>query len=171
MHIGIDTVSITPSASVELAGFGYFLNRVSTGAEGDLTATAVTFEDSDGRQAALCAVDLISIDEATVAKVQSAVTKKSNGEFADATLLVNASHTHSGPATHNLLGAGGYNLEYIDNVLVPRLAHVVVHSFRTASEGVIGVARTETEGLNYNRTGGLSLDTRVTAIRVDSDFQ
>jgi neutral ceramidase len=169
MRVGVGTTIISPHYPVELAGYGYFLDRVSEGVADDLMATAVTLEDDSGTRAALCGVDLISVDDETVSKVRRAVAERSNGEYEDTAIVLAASHTHSGPATRELHGAGGYDLEYIDGILVPRLAAAIVLGFRNASEGELGIARTEVEGLNYNRTGAEALDTRITAVRMDSD--
>ncbi len=113
-------------------------------------------------------MDLISVDEVTVAKVQASLSEQLREGDAP-TILVNASHTHSGPATHRLHGAGGYNKQYIDRVLVPGLTNAIGTAFGGMSDGEIGIARTQASGLSYNRTGGTSLDTRVTTLRVDSD--
>ncbi|HUS25912.1 MAG TPA: neutral/alkaline non-lysosomal ceramidase N-terminal domain-containing protein [Nevskiaceae bacterium] len=170
MRIGIAEGNINPAnLPVELSGYGYFLGHMATSIETDLTASVVTLEDPDGTRAALCGVDTISVTQDTVAKIKSDVDKLSGGEFADTTLIVNASHTHSGPAAYPLIGAGGYNAGYVDNVLVPRLASSIIRSFQDAAEGEIGIARTILDGASYNRADNAQIDTRVTAIRIETE--
>ena len=170
MRVGFSESDITPkNLPVELSGYGYFLNRMGTSVESPLKASVLTFEDEDGIQAAICGADVISVDQETVSKVSQAVTKLSKGKYADATILINPSHTHSGPASFNFVGAGGYNSEYVDNNLVPGLARNIVDSFNSATEGEIGIARAAVEGLSYNRTGDEFVDNRITSIRADAE--
>lgn len=172
MRIGSASAPITPEhLPAELAGYGYFRDRQSTAVEKHLNATALTFEDSSGNQAALVGMDTHSVDEETVKNVRDLIDQKTDGRLANVTILLNASHTHSSVGTHHLVGAGERNDTYISAVLAPRLADIIIKGFDAASDGEIGIARMATEGINYNRTGAPNVDSRVTAIRVDSERQ
>jgi len=169
MRLGVASAVITPPESVDIAGYGYYLDRTSTGVRDDLAATVLTFENEHGARAALCGVDLLSVDAETVAKVRQAVSAESRGELDQAVIMLNASHTHSGPGIRKLYGAGERSPQYIDQQLVPALASTIVRAFRSAADGEIGIDRAVADNLAYNRTGGSSNDQRVTTIRMDSD--
>src|ERR1051325_6776984 len=128
MLIGAAAANITPSEQIDLAGYGYFLERRTSDIESGLTATALTFESPAGNRAAICSLDLLSVDEATVSKVGAAVAELSPHMAGNTTLLINASHAHSGPATRRMIGVGEYNPTYVDNILVPRLAQTVARA-------------------------------------------
>ncbi len=164
---GAETVDITPGEPIPLAGYGYNLpsNRLSTDIAGRLAATVLVVDDGENR-AALCGVDLLSVDQHTAAAVQEAVNAN---QERPTTVLINASHNHSGPATRVLYGAGGYNWSYTERVLAPSLSGAILSAIDNTQPGAIGIARAHAPGLNFNRTGGESLDDRVTAIRVDHE--
>jgi Neutral/alkaline non-lysosomal ceramidase, N-terminal len=172
MRIGSSEVDITPTnLPAELAGYGYFRDRQAIVVEHALSATTLTFEDDSGNRAVLIGTDTHSVDADIMAKVSDLLTTKTDGELADTTILLNASHTHSSVGTHHLIGVGERHDTYVDTILVPNLADAIIASFDSATDGEIGIARIETEGLSYNRAGGKNLDRRVTAVRVDSEHQ
>lgn len=164
---GIETRNITPIEPVPLAGYGYYLpnNRMSTGVASELVASALVIED-EVKRVALCGVDLLSIDQSTVAAIQTKVSRVDN---LPTTVMINASHNHSGPATRVLHGAGGYNTDYIQNNLIPNLSDAILTATDHMQPGEIGIARASAPGLSFNRTGGASLDDRLTAIRLDCE--
>lgn len=169
MRLGFASADITPVVPVEMAGYGYFLDRQATAVESPLGASALTFEDKNGKRAALCSVDLISVTNDTVERVQESVAKLSP-DSEQPTILINASHTHSGPASYPLLGAGGYNEGYVDGTLVPQLASTINSAFDTAKDGGIGISRVTAPGLSYNRTGAASLDERVSVVKAANEL-
>ena len=167
LTFGVETRDITPIEPVPLAGYGYNLpnNRMSTEVAGRLAASVLVVDDGETR-AALCGVDLLSVDLYTASAVQEIV---STHDKRPTTVLINASHNHSGPATRALYGAGGYNWAYVERTLVPALSNTILAASSNTQPGAIGIARAHAYGLNFNRTGGKSLDDRITAIRVDRD--
>jgi hypothetical protein len=167
MKFGFSRCDISPVLPIELAGYGYNLHRVARATDGALEASAIAIEDTSGSRAVLCALDLISVDQLTVTQIEAEVATQL-GESSP-TILINASHTHSGPATHRLYGAGGYNSQYINQILKPRLSATIVEAFGQISDGEIGIARESANGLSYNRTAETAHDQRVTAIRINAE--
>jgi len=163
LTFGSEVLDITPSESVPLAGYGYNLGRVSMGVADKLAATVLAVQNGRER-VAMCGVDLLSVDPSTVAAVQENIAKQGG---LPTTVMINASHTHSGPATRVLHGAGGYNESYNEQVLVPRLTDGILAAFDDMRPGEIGITRSPAPGWSFNRTGGRVLDDRLTAVRVD----
>ena len=95
MTAGVARVDITPPIGVWLSGFG---NRYAPadGIRDPLYSTALLLE-SDGRKAAIVGNDIIGVDVELMPRIRE-LTEAWTGIDADH-LLVNASHTHCGPAT------------------------------------------------------------------------
>lgn len=97
---GTASVIITPEQPMWLAGFGS-RTRPSEGKIHDLRAKALVLEDASGKKAVLITMDLngiprdISIRLREKLQVKYALTKSQ--------IILNASHTHSGPVLHNYL--------------------------------------------------------------------
>lgn len=97
MRAGFGKYNITPRVGVELYGFGPFLNRVSIGIRDILEARSAAFE-AGGHTVVIITCDLCTLQDRTVAEIRSLIREK-HPELKDADIMVNASHTHSGPAT------------------------------------------------------------------------
>ncbi len=170
MRIGVDSTDITPRQPIELVGYGYFPHRQSESVESPLVATAMALEDNSGQKAVLCTVDIHSVDKYVVNSVREAVEEASEGYLEGGPVLVNASHTHSGPSGHaGFLGIGKHNSDYLEQTLIPNVTKSIVSAIDSISDGEIGIKRASSEGLNYNRTGAETIDRRITAIRADSE--
>jgi hypothetical protein len=168
-RVGASSSLITPTVNAELAGYGYYLDRVSTGVSSELQATAIALQGDD-TSAVICNIDLLSIDADAIDKVRDAVAELRPDHPAP-TLFISASHTHSGPGIRDLIGSGGRNLGYIDNVLVPRLAGTIANAFAQTRDGAIGVEGHDLPGVSFNRTGGTVLDTELTSIQFANEQQ
>jgi hypothetical protein len=169
LRVGASSQPITPESRVELAGFGYNLDRLSTGIGSELQATAIALQ-ADDTSAVICGVDLLSIDAGTVDKVKGAVAQLRPGQ-PEPTLFINASHTHSGPGIRSLVGTSERNVDYIDSILVPRLAGTIASAFEQVRDGAVGTKSHDLPGLSFNRTDGPTVDRRLTAIQFVNDRQ
>ena len=86
---------ITPQQSLHMSGYAA-RKEPAEGTEQDLFAKALAIEDLEGRRAVIVTTDLIGIE----AELRSAVVKQARRLFKlpAAAILMNASHTHCGPA-------------------------------------------------------------------------
>src|SRR5688572_31833228 len=91
---GVASVVITPDQPMWMAGYASRTN-VSQGKTHDLYAKALALEDAQGRRLVIVTLDLIGVSKSLRNSVESAV-KKEHG-LAREGLLMNCSHTHSGP--------------------------------------------------------------------------
>jgi len=97
MKAGFGKYDITPRLGVELFGFGPFLNRKSIAIRDILEARAGAFE-AGGHIVVIISCDLCEILSQTAASVRSIIRER-HPELSDSDIMINASHTHSGPAT------------------------------------------------------------------------
>jgi neutral ceramidase len=91
---GAAAVKITPDKPMWMAGFAS-RTKPSEGVELDLFAKALALEDAGGKRLAFVTMDLIGIPQKLRKVVEDACAGKY--QLAPENLVLNASHTHSGP--------------------------------------------------------------------------
>lgn len=97
---GVAAIDITPATGIWMAGFAA-RTCASEGVGLPLHAKALALEDEGGRRAVLLTVDLLGLTAEMTARVADTVRRR-HGLARDG-LLLNASHTHSGPVTADML--------------------------------------------------------------------
>jgi len=97
---GVATVIITPKEPIYLAGYGS-RTHPSEGVTMDLRAKALVIQDQAGQRTVIVTTDLIGLPRSIADPVAARIEKNYNVERAH--LLLNSSHTHTGPLlAHNL---------------------------------------------------------------------
>jgi hypothetical protein len=93
---GVNKVEITPQQSMWMAGYAA-RDHPSEGVRHSIWAKALALEDPSGKQAVLVTVDLVGIRQELSGKVR----KRLMDEFglAKDQVILNSSHTHTGPET------------------------------------------------------------------------
>jgi neutral ceramidase len=97
---GVARVVITPEKSMWLAGYGG-RNRPSEGTLHDLWAKALAVEDANGKQAVLVTTDLLGIPKNMSDRIRVRLQKQFS--LSKAQVILNSSHTHTGPALQSSL--------------------------------------------------------------------
>ena len=92
---GVASAKITPEKPLRMAGYAG-RKEPAEGTEQDLFAKALAFEDATGNRAVFLTLDLIGVIEQLRADVTSQVQEQY--QLPPQSLLMNASHTHCGPA-------------------------------------------------------------------------
>ncbi|TVS15225.1 MAG: hypothetical protein EA424_16825 [Planctomycetaceae bacterium] len=92
---GVATVKITPDQPMYMAGYAARKEQAE-GTEQDLFAKALAIEDHRGHRAVLLTMDLIGVSDALRSVVADRV--RTQHGIDPQSLLMNASHTHCGPA-------------------------------------------------------------------------
>lgn len=147
LTVGYGERTITPPLGVDLAGYGFYLERRAESVLDDLVCRAVCVR-AGGRALLLIACDLIgfTVEEADAIRAALAAA---HGLPRQAVLLA-ATHTHCGPATQPMPGLGEVDEPYMARLrgLVAEAAAEAVASARPA-----GFARAleAIEPLGYNR--------------------
>jgi hypothetical protein len=101
--VGLAEVKITPERPVFLSGYAS-RNKPFTRVELDLYAKALALEDGQGHRAVLITSDLIGFPAAVAEPVCARIGEKTG--LTRAQILINSSHTHTGPALRPTAGAG-----------------------------------------------------------------
>jgi hypothetical protein len=91
---GAASVKITPEKPMFMAGYAS-RTKPSEGVELDLYAKALALEDADGKRLTFVTMDLIGIPQRLRKVVEDGCAQKY--KLAPESLVLNASHTHSGP--------------------------------------------------------------------------
>ena len=98
--VGVSSVMITPEESMWMAGYG-FRDRPSEGTRHDLWAKALAFEDVDGHQGVLITTDLLGFPKGISDTIRDRIEE--NFGLSRAQVILNSSHTHTGPVLENAL--------------------------------------------------------------------
>ena len=97
---GVAKTDITPEGSIWLSGYGS-RNKPSTGVLQRISAKALALEDRRGQRVVIVTTDLIGLPRALTDLVGARVEKEFG--LARANLLLNSSHTHTGPMVRSNL--------------------------------------------------------------------
>lgn len=147
LAIGYGERVITPPLGVDLAGYGFYLDRKATSVLDDLKCRAIYLR-SDSGSVLLISCDVIgfTIDDADAIRERAAAA---HGIPRKAVLLA-ATHTHSGPATQPMPGLGEINPAYVNRLraLILEAAAEAVSAPRPAE---CSYALEAIEPLGYNR--------------------
>ncbi|MFG0294718.1 MAG: hypothetical protein ACF8PG_02335 [Maioricimonas sp. JB045] len=142
LAIGAATVSITPDQPVALSG--QMRTRIAREVDSEVTATALALESrgegATGDQAILISCDLVAIRDGILDKTRQKLSEQLPG-FDVSKLVVNATHTHTGPVTRE----GRYEIsegvmpvaDYVE-FLTDRLATVAVQAWESRAPGSVG---------------------------------
>ena len=92
---GVASAVITPKRPLQMAGYGG-RKEPAEGTEQDLFAKALAIEDSEGRRVVIITTDLIGV----IGRLREAVAERveEQHKLPPNALVMNASHTHCGPA-------------------------------------------------------------------------
>lgn len=94
---GVARVVITPEKPMRMAGYGD-RQGPSEGTLHDLWAKALVLEDAGGKQAVLITSDLLGIKKDVSDRIRNRLKDRYN--LSKSQILLNSSHTHTGPALH-----------------------------------------------------------------------
>ncbi len=146
---GFSRVDITPRVGVELYGFGPYRHRYSIGVRDILEARAAAFS-LDGKTVVIVTNDLCTIDMKIVAEARRIVCK-AHPELSDADIMVEVSHTHSGPSTHiDGHGWGEIDEPYL-RILPHRIAKAACDALAALAEVKVSQAVVPCRHIGLNR--------------------
>lgn len=146
---GVAKLTITPGESMWLAGFAA-RTKPAEGMQHELWVKAVVLRDMHGRHAVMVAADLLGFTKGLASSVKQALREQYG--LSDAEIMLNSSHTHSGPViTGALVDGYSFGLEEQAKVarytqwLENRVIQVVADAFKDLDDASlysgIGVAR------------------------------
>lgn len=152
MKIGTGIRRITPPIGTAMGGFA-FRSHGCEGVRDDLHVRCLWLEDPSSRRLLVIALDLCSLDQAVIGQWKQEIRRRWG--LADHEILVNLSHTHSGPLTTRRLYAtessdASYNAMLSERLMeaVNEAAHLedgcTLHSGQTAIH--LGICRRYPDG-------------------------
>ena len=97
LKAGFGKCEITPRVGVELYGFGPFLNRRSVGIRDILEARSAALS-CGGHTVVIVSLDLCALHLPEIIAEIRRLIRRRHPELADCDIMINTSHTHSGPA-------------------------------------------------------------------------
>ena len=149
MKAGFGKIDITPRIGSELYGFGPFLNRRSMAVRDILEARSAAFE-IDGQKAVIINCDLCTLGAATVDLICSAIKAK-HPELDDTKIMVQCSHTHSGPSTVPANRGWGCPDPVYMEILPYKIAESALAALACMEEAVVSSALVPCEHIGRNR--------------------
>ena len=152
IQLGVSKKDITPKIGCRL--YGYRPNFYSEGLHDELEAVAFVFE-KDGLKCALISATVVAINESICDIIKKEIFEKTG--ILPENIMICATHTHTGPATTGTddSGWGGVDREYVDSILIPRIAEAAAEANNklvpvtmgyAEGESFVGINRREFEG-------------------------
>ena len=110
LRVGYGEKVITPPLGIDLCGYGFYLDRKAESVLDELKARAVFLRSND-QTLILVSADIIgfTVEDADAIRVDIAAAHG----IPRASVLLAATHTHSGPATQPLPGLGEVDAAYM----------------------------------------------------------
>ncbi|MCP4645277.1 MAG: hypothetical protein GY851_32845 [bacterium] len=166
LQVGVASTDITPPIGAELCGYGYYLQRACTGVLDPLRARAVYLESGDDR-ALFIGNDLVGVDRELTDKTRDLCLERLG--LAHDSVMLTATHTHSGPATLRLYGCGVPDSLYWDHL--PYVwADLAQAAMRDARPATFSMARGPIEPVGCDRhTGGGPVDAELRILQFKTD--
>lgn len=158
---GIEKVSITPSESIWMAGYGN-RNRPSEGVLQDLYVKCLSLQSGDGNAAVIVTSDLLGFPS----DVASAIAQQCQKRYGIARerLLLNSSHTHSGPVVGRMLKPAYPPFTRQQEEVVARYTSELVEKVVTAAGKAIAGLAPATISFNQG-LAGFGVNRRRVALR------
>ena len=132
--LGVAREDITPKIGSRI--FGYNPHHISEAIHDRLTASAFAFE-CGGERAMLITVSVCELDTGLNAGLRGEIGKKH--DLNPDSIIIAATHTHSGPATVDMTGWGGVDMEYFDEIFRPAVLSAADAAFSGLRPVTMGV--------------------------------
>ncbi|MBN1352241.1 neutral/alkaline non-lysosomal ceramidase N-terminal domain-containing protein [candidate division KSB1 bacterium] len=152
MKTGFAKVDITPPIGIELTGYAVRQGVIES-INDPLFAKAIVFDD-DKQRAALIVCDLLGLDADFVQTCRRRIENDTG--IPGSNIMIACTHTHSGPATIELVECGEINAPYMSE-LQTKICDSAVHAWQKREPSRIGIGRGEAQ-IGIDRRAGLVSD-------------
>ncbi len=142
---GFGRADITPTDPVPLAGYGNTSKRISTNILDPLYVTCYLLQDENGERLAILQYDIINIWTALQGSLRKQVARAAS--VAEDHVLLNATHTHSGPDG----GSGDDAINHWQSLLFKATGEAAAQAAADLDRCTVWVGATETDRLNFVR--------------------
>lgn len=148
LRAAIEQRNINPAPGVELAGWGYYLERTWNDIRDDLQATALVVSDARAT-VILISLDMMVIDRSFTAQVRDSIHAQT--DVPPDAILVCCTHSHNAPAAGGLLGVGACDQRY-EQFAAARAVEAAVAAWRNQQPVTLQSAASSVTQLTFNRT-------------------
>lgn len=144
-QVGFAREKIMPTTSVSLAGYGNYANRVNKGFLDELYASATAITDPQGNTLLIVAADIIRFTTA----LHETLSQQLSTELGipAENIILNASHTHSGPENQSV--SGGVGISQYLTVFQAGVLEAAKKSMEDRSPATLSVGAFDVDGLNF----------------------
>ena len=162
MKLGFARRDITPGFPVPMAGYSV-KDRISRGVHDRLYARAFVFNDAISKPLILLQLDLLEVDKVCMEKIRQGLTtipKEGLANPANASLLVCATHTHSGVGgiydteeglKREFLSLLGENNPALVELIVGQSIEAIAEAAGNCLETTVRINRGKIDGVGLNR--------------------
>ncbi len=150
MQVGYGEEIITPSLGTELTGYGYYLERKAEEVADDLKVRAVYIR-REREVVILISCDLLSLSLEFADNMRRELSIRHNLPICN--ILLACTHTHAGPAAHDLPGLGE-----VDQAYPARVGQAIIKASETAQKDCrpaeMSYSSETVTPIGYNRKNG-----------------
>ena len=141
LSVGVGRRVITPELGTIL--YGYAPGRPAKAVGDDLNVIAAAFR-SDTAFSMLICFDVCTCKPELADAIRNAVSQKTGIPFGS--IIVNTSHTHSGPVTElRQTGWGDPDLDFMYNIMLPKAVEAADEAVNSMRPALLGVGETESD--------------------------
>ena len=116
LYLGVGREIITPKLGVYLGGYP-FPNRFATSVNDDLTVSAFSFS-CNGQRSMLISATIIVLDNNLSLIIREKIEAET--KIPAQNIIIHTTHTHSAPVTFTSDGWGTPDMEYVNEILIPK---------------------------------------------------
>jgi neutral ceramidase len=165
MQIGVARTRLSPHWGVELAGWGYYLQRTWQRIRDHTAATAIVFDDGK-QKAAIIAIDVMYLDAANTRVIRQLVTSATG--IPPSAICVACSHSHNTPTAAFIRGGGEMDGDCLRS-MQRQAATAAILAWRERQPATVRIGQSEVLGWTYNRTRPSGpVDPRLSVWRADT---
>lgn len=144
LYLGVGREIITPEVGGHL--YGYSDSLYSTSVHDDLTVCAMAFK-CDKTEFIIISCTLCSISITLSEKIRKEAAKVSDVPYEN--IMITCTHTHSGPPLAGSAGWGNADMDYFEEILLPKVLKAVTTAMKKKTSVKVGVGTTESKiGIN-----------------------
>lgn len=146
MKTGFARICITPTLGCELAG--YYEKRVAKGVLDDLYVTAVAFDDG-AKRCVIIGVDICHLSGEFCDEARRLASKNTGADFES--IMINCSHTHTGPLIGNDIERGMWGDAEYEKKLIISIAECAERAISDLKKSKLYTANGRAENISFVR--------------------
>lgn len=144
LFLGIDRDTITPNIGGQLYGYRPYV--ISKTVADELTVTAFYFKN-ETTEALLISTTVCLLNTNLTNQIRKTLSEQTG--IPTETIIITATHTHSGPNTAGEYGWGDIDHEYCNNIFIPRIIKTAAQAISAPVEVEMGIGIGKSEiGIN-----------------------